>query len=365
MTGWRRVIGEFGKRCILILRGTLVVVFALYVLGAAGYLVLRLIFGDSPWWLSLINSFSTFIFLPAPFLLLIELLLQRRPRWLLLAMAAITLVAVIRIGPYFAPKASAVSASTSGTTLRVVTFNAWTDNNQHIPEMEAWLRQINADVVLIQEIPASYARNGIPSLRDLYPYQLPQRCADCIMTLSRYPFLSADLLPTSTGNISPFSLERITIQPGDQMVVIYNVHLNTPFRSGPRFTLSSRQPAPLTLALSYDDSTRNAQMQTLLARLSNEKLPFIIAGDFNTSDQAVIYRDLAAHMSDSFREVGMGLGASWPVNQIIGLPRFVPPLIRIDYIWHSAGISAVSAQQGPFLGSDHLPLYATLRLDGR
>src|SRR5215467_7593606 len=104
LSGWRKFIGEFGKRYILILRGTLMIAFALYVLGATGYLILRLILGDSPWWLSLINSFSTFIFLPAPLILLIELLVQRRPRWLLLATTAITLVALLWIGPYFVPK---------------------------------------------------------------------------------------------------------------------------------------------------------------------------------------------------------------------------------------------------------------------
>src|ERR1051326_4736555 len=95
LTGWQNIIGEFGKRCILILRGTLVIAFALYILGAAGYLVLRLIFGDATWWLSLVNSFSTFILLPAPLILLIELLVQRRPRWLLLVTAAVTLVTAI------------------------------------------------------------------------------------------------------------------------------------------------------------------------------------------------------------------------------------------------------------------------------
>jgi endonuclease/exonuclease/phosphatase (EEP) superfamily protein YafD len=39
---------------------------------------------------------------------------------------------------------------------------------------------------------------------------------------------------------------------------------------------------------------------------------------------------------------------------------FIPPLVRIDYIWHSAGLRALQAWQGPAIGSDHLPLQAIL-----
>jgi endonuclease/exonuclease/phosphatase (EEP) superfamily protein YafD len=51
----------------------------------------------------------------------------------------------------------------------------------------------------------------------------------------------------------------------------------------------------------------------------------------------------------------MGFGASWPA-----LFTGIPPLVRIDYIWHSDEFRAISVKQGPDIGSDHLPLYATL-----
>ncbi|MCZ2094787.1 MAG: hypothetical protein LC121_00665 [Anaerolineae bacterium] len=73
--------------------------------------------------------------------------------------------------------------------------------------------------------------------------------------------------------------------------------------------------------------------------------------------------DLAAVMRDSFREAGYGLGTSWPAAQAFGIPPLIPPLVRIDYIWHSDEFRTLAAAQGPYLGSDHLPLYATLALD--
>ncbi len=114
----------------------------------------------------------------------------------------------------------------------------------------------------------------------------------------------------------------------------------------------------------YDDSARDAQIHALIARLQDEPLPYVVAGDFNMSDQSVIYGDLAAAMGDSFREAGTGLGTSWPMLQAsFGLPLSIPPLMRIDYIWHSDEFRAVEASVGPFLGSDHLPMLATLALE--
>jgi endonuclease/exonuclease/phosphatase (EEP) superfamily protein YafD len=80
------------------------------------------------------------------------------------------------------------------------------------------------------------------------------------------------------------------------------------------------------------------------------------------SDQAVIYGDLAARLGDSFREAGAGFGMSWPAGLSEELPDILPPLMRLDYVWHSGHFRAVNADQGPDLGSDHLPLVATLEI---
>ena len=78
------------------------------------------------------------------------------------------------------------------------------------------------------------------------------------------------------------------------------------------------------------------------------------------SDQTSIYSTLAGQMGDSFREAGFGLGATWPAFQVVGMNAVLPALIRIDYIWHSREFQAVNAEVGPYLGSDHLPVEATL-----
>jgi endonuclease/exonuclease/phosphatase family metal-dependent hydrolase len=96
--------------------------------------------------------------------------------------------------------------------------------------------------------------------------------------------------------------------------------------------------------------------------LDHETLPLITAGDFNLSDQDSSYRDLAARWHDAFRAGGFGLGTTYPVARALDLPSVFPPLVRLDYVWHSDDMLAVSASNGAYVGSDHLPLLVELSL---
>ena len=53
---------------------------------------------------------------------------------------------------------------------------------------------------------------------------------------------------------------------------------------------------------------------------------------------------------------GPGPGGPGPVAEAIGLPRVIQPLLRIDYIWHSADLRPTAANVGEAIGSDHLPV---------
>jgi endonuclease/exonuclease/phosphatase family metal-dependent hydrolase len=332
---------------------------SVYVLGLTGCILLRLLAGDRFWWLAFLNNFTPLYF--APLLILVPLLVLYRLRRLLKLSLTLCLVGALWFGPYFLPR---IATPANGPTLRVLTFNAYGGNQQR-DRVEAWLRQMNADVVLLQEIPESYASGGLAMLEDLYPYRFTQTTAQRWwgnVTLSRFPLLETDT-PDMEDSDMPVR-QRVVIDFQGQPVAIYNVHLVMPVRKVPRLdSLAERLKNPfVTMALSYDSALRDSQIADLRVLLDKEPYPFLVAGDFNMSDQTEIYRTLAARMSDSFREAGWGFGWSWPVASEVELPAFVSPLIRIDYIWHSSQWRAVTAAQGPELGSDHLPLYATLEL---
>lgn len=333
-------------------RSLLTLVASLYALAMVIYFVLRFTVGDGFWWLSLLNAFACLLFLPLALLFPLALLLKQRI--VLFQLLPFVVLGALWLGLQYLPK---THTAASGSVLNIVTFNVWGDNPR-LDEVQAWLREVNADVVMLQEIPEHYANGGLSVLEDVYPYQFVQDTrAWGNAILSRLPFIQTENFDLEGDGT--LSHQRIVINVGDQTMALYNIHLLMPICDRPHFYLPIDNPV-LHVALRYDDGSRNQQIGRLLTTIETEKFPFVVAGDFNTSSQSVIYNTLAGQMKDSFSEAGVGLGGSWPVAVNGELPDFFPALIRVDYIWHSDHFQAVEANIGPKLGSDHLPVLATL-----
>jgi vancomycin resistance protein VanJ len=348
--------------------GRLIIASAnLYSLGLLLYLIIRFTLGDRYWPLAMLNNFAPFYFLPLLISLVLFLIVRARRS---AAFASILLaIALVWFGPRFIPKAQAASA---GTVLNVVTFNSAT-RNQEIHLRQNWLRETAADIVLLQEIRPADARDNIPALRDIYPYQFgsPEsgERADNVI-LSRYPLAeTADINLSSTTwrQDDAADVQRAVIEVGGRKIALYNIHLSSP--SGYRHNFGVwvyRLRIPDFIAhttVYYDDRIRNGQIYELMAMWENEPYPLIVGGDFNTSEFTRIYQEIDAHLDDSFREAGYGMGFSWPVAEARNFPVYIPPVIRIDYLWHSPEFQTIRAEQAPYLGSDHLALTAALAFD--
>ena len=72
-----------------------------------------------------------------------------------------------------------------------------------------------------------------------------------------------------------------------------------------------------------------------------------------------------AALWDAFREVGEGLGPTFPnINFGGAFWAYIPPLFRIDYIFYRQPFRAVEASVWhTHGGSDHYPVLATLALE--
>ena len=325
------------------------VISGIYALLLAIYLILRFVVGDRFWWLAFLNNFAPYYFLPL--VIFVPLALIER-RWSSLArLLPFVLIALLLYGPYWLPKN--VAAAAEDQPLKVLTFNVL-PANPRLDDVIDWIREMDADIVLLQELAPHVKTRLRDELADLYPYSddLP----DNQLTLSRY-----ELLTNETVELVGWWAQRSTFAINGRTIAIYNIHLIVPTNEVPHF-YTPIDNGFVHLVLQYDETRRNAQIHALLERLKTESLPYIVAGDFNTSDNAIIYGEMSAALHDSFRESGIGMGASWTDETgEEGLPNFLPPLIRIDYVWHSDEIKAISANVGPRLGSDHLPLIVSLQ----
>jgi len=336
-----------------ILKKALMVLTSSYALALTVYFIVRFSLPTMDPWVEFIGDFLPWEILGLLILLAPNLLLGCW--WQVMLLIPATVAGIVLYAPYFIPTSP---APLGNPALRVAAFNVSCQNMQ-LAKVEEWLRQLDPDVVFLQELPESYGIAGIAALAGVYRYQLrePPQLRTCgNMLLSRYPIRDFKYVRLDPS-ITAYWLQHATIEVNQRVVSLYNVHLVKPLNVRlPR----ADAPALLWMPVHYDQTERNQQIERLLRILAEEKLPFIVAGDFNMTDRSGIYRRVATQMHDAFRAAGAGIGATWPVQRRATLLGWLPPLLRIDYIWTSSDFAVRTAAVGPQLGSDHLPVYATL-----
>jgi vancomycin resistance protein VanJ len=201
---------------------------------------------------------------------------------------------------------------------------------------------LSTDVIALHEIDPDLAQQIVPLTTAEYPYHIlgPTESGQGLILLSRYPIESYEYfrsLPDSHSNV------RALISVDGIPVTVYAVHFQSPH--GP------------TSPFTYDASERQAEMADLRERLQVETGPLLVLCDCNMSDQSDAYRSMDKLLDDAFRDAGRGMGFTFRLR------RFLPFMVRIDYVWYSRDFVALDALTWNDSGSsDHRPVVATLAL---
>jgi endonuclease/exonuclease/phosphatase (EEP) superfamily protein YafD len=292
------------------------------------------LFGPAAWPLDLFAHFR--IQYSVLFILLAAALLILR-RWIVAAVAMIGLVvSVIPLLPYLAgdtPGAGETRAPTGAQaqTFRLLTFNVWF-RNPDIVRVATYIENSQADAVVLQELTATQAE-ALRPLLPTYPhyYIEPSRMGAAVFT--RWPVLAAESVPLAKdGAVAA----RVQIDWRGVAVTVFGVHLNWPL--GPR-----------------NSAFRNEELRQVVAFAKAHPGPLLVAGDFNLTPWSQYFPAALAESGLHDAARGFGLHRSWPA-------QFAPLAIRIDHCLLSRHWRSVSAEIGPWLGSDHLPLVADLQL---
>jgi endonuclease/exonuclease/phosphatase (EEP) superfamily protein YafD len=299
---------------------------ALLAAGAAtavGYL--------APWWpwADIANQFAPFVLASAVAGLALALLQLRKPwtpRWLRMALAVgLTGVAAVSAVPVLRAVATgAAAAHGPADTLTVVSFNVWT-RNPRLDEVTRWLAAQDADVIVLQEMTR---RNRDPikhALAATHPYIHDCRCNDIVM-YSRRPWTTAGGQPRAAKQPA-MSWFTLTGRDGREVRVV---------GLRPRYINN-----PQKYAADYNWLVRH--VEELSGRV-------ILAGDFNAAPWSWQMTRLVA--AGGLRRHGT-FAASWPARL---------PVVLIDNVLSTPDIRSVSFRTGPDLGSDHLPVVATVAL---
>lgn len=216
------------------------------------------------------------------------------------------------------------------------------------------LRESRADIIGLQELAPEQGEAIASDLAEVYRHQV--------------------LHPTGIpgkGIISRFALQETSL---------LDLHPGRP-------DLQATVGAPdgdLTVIVAHPPPPRFGRNRIVQTALTNEQISSIIAAtlqgnpavlltDFNRTGWQAAYRQLrASGLIDAFGTAGRGLGFTLPTRlshlAYRGHPLGevpLPPLLRVDYVWHTAHFRAVDSWIGANAGSDHLPVLAELvRVEG-
>ena len=235
-------------------------------------------------------------------------------------------------------------------TLTVMTYNVGNGLAPPVRLVE-FLRRADTDLIGLQEVDEAQAAAIASELAEEYPHQILAGTGFSGRgLLSRLPILEHEQL-----HLSPDRPDlRAVVEHGGQAATILVAHPPPP--------RLSRQGVVF-------DLTTIRQIERL-AVTAVETAPAVLLGDFNMTTGNPIYAWLESlGLVDAFLQAGVGRGVTFPVR--LGKTRRVnhrlswlplPPMARIDYIWHSGNLTSLAAWVGTGAGSDHLPVFARLSL---
>jgi endonuclease/exonuclease/phosphatase (EEP) superfamily protein YafD len=199
------------------------------------------------------------------------------------------------------------------------------------------------DVVLLQEYTDAWHAAVEPALSGRYPFSsvVTQDDSFGVAVYSRTPFVEGDVDNRLPLGRSLVPQTRAVVRFAGRDVAVYNVHLLPPRNLG------------------YATEGR-LQFADLLQTLSGEKLPYVVAGDWNFTGDVPQHRDLRRiGARDAHDLAGTGRGATWPVNSFF---RYLPGL-QFDHVYVGPGLTAVRSAVGVGRGSDHRPVIADVTVD--
>jgi vancomycin resistance protein VanJ len=317
-----------------------------YGMAVLGYLLLRVTAGEQWNIVALANNFAPWITVGALVPALIAVFSRRR--WALIALQVPSLIAFVFLyGDLFWPRGS-VARAEHGIELTVATYNMLSGESDPARVIQV-IDDLNADVIGLEELGPTQAALITQQLAEEYPYRrlYTSLRSHGVGLLSRYPILEERIFSASRFDRNVRQV-RIVLDVGGTPVTVYVSHPHS--------------PGDIFPPTAYDTSERDTDLAVLREQIENETNPTLVVCDCNMTDQSDAYRLMDKLLTDSFREAGWGFGFTFPAPHESTF-SFLPTMIRIDYVWHSAHFTAYDAYPWDDSGtSDHLPMVAELVL---
>jgi vancomycin resistance protein VanJ len=298
---------------------------------------------ERQWWTTLLLYFPQGVFLGPAVLTLPPALWKRDRRALLLNGLALLVVAWPMMGLNIPLPSATNTARAPRVRLLAYNIEIATDGMDRIGRQ---VEKFRPDVVVFAEARRRQQAKLDAELRRQFPGWDSVRRGD-VFIASRWSMIERESAPL------PESIDRENVRALVQAPFgrfhVAGVHMSKALRPRTLRTRTLRLPQYLDVT----GSGRWKQARAIEAWTAALDGPVLLAGDFNTPPAGHIYGVLTRRYEDSFKEAGWGWGFTFPSKS---------PLLRIDYIFHSAHWKAMECRVGARPGSDHRPVFAELAL---
>ncbi len=215
------------------------------------------------------------------------------------------------------------------------------------------LRRLSADVIALQEVErgiygsrnidqASALANALGMSFAFAPSFSLEGREHGIAVLSRYPIVASETisLPRGSGRWPRVALKtRVETPQGAVRMVC--IHLTRPWR------------VPFS-----HTRERLAQLRSTFETMEGDSLPFLLAGDFNSTPLSPERMLVGNHLQDSWIPWRDGWATTFSLRSI-GFPW---GSVKIDAIYHDRAWKSRGIWVAPHGGSDHRPVVADLAL---
>jgi endonuclease/exonuclease/phosphatase (EEP) superfamily protein YafD len=326
----------------------LAVVAALAALAVVAQLVVRAQTGPLP----LAGVFEIHLLAAATVLALLALLFSlgggRRQAWTRLAMLAVLVLSVVRVGgEVWSPEAAA--AGDGATTLTVLTWNLELGSKAAGTSVEG-IMALDADLVALQDLTPDTAAaiEAEPTLAARYPYRiLEARDGTAGMGL-----LAKRPLIVRGSEREPLILRAGLLLEDGRTIEVLDVH---PYPPG--IGMAWRLPVGL------DSRRRDEDLSVIAARAMHPDVgpAALVVGDLNTAPGEAGMAVLLDDLTDAHAAVGSGPGFTWRPSSLEALNTGI---LRIDHVLTGSWLTPVATATDCTLAGDHCRLLVTLRIAG-
>ncbi len=296
----------------------------LRLLGALSLIATAFVLLARAWWFFELFAHFRIQLFAAQLLLLIALLVMRRPLWATLIGVACVLNG-LAVRDYVLPAATFVPDDAPPAEIRVLNANV-RSSNTNLAALVEMVIATEPDIIAVIEF-SDHAAAAFEALHDAYPHRMliPQSGNFGIAVFSRRAFAETRMFELS-------GYAAIDVRVADE--------------SGAWHFIAAHPVPPIGADMAR---LRNTQLEQLAEHIATLTAPHIVVGDLNLTPFAPQFRDFvdATRLSDALR--GRGPTYTWP--------SFFPLLgIPIDHVLVSSEFEVVDYVRANDIGSDHFPV---------